>query len=423
MDPCTSPPPSPPLFPLIKNVINSTFLIGLILTILLKFANFSNNPFWVFMSDYKGNGTENGGWNKVGIIIGLMSLFQVGFGGIKESVLSTPTPGVARESEKQQGGREMEIPSSITTTLAFGTLFFLLHLLFSDAGTLIAYVSTGLSPSLLPAPIAMPHGLLTLLALSFGLYLSQTLSRKFLLGTEWYAFALASLAIFVLGKNWTGYLAGLGLGIWTFSVFPSFLSGMNGGGRWAIAMGWYVLLVLGSTFTVAYAFVPFGWIFREKDQEMLIGLGGLIFPGLCDLRRTDVDYFDGSSSDEKDVKSINQKRHLRLIFLLPLLGLLIASYRLLSSHPLSSDTSNERLVTAGIWTMHFALDGRAWESQRRMRWIFEEAGVDIVGLLESDLQRIVMGNRDMFVPPLLLSPPPSPFLGMILIEVETGPNI
>lgn len=38
-----------------------------------------------------------------------------------------------------------------------------------------------------------------------------------------------------------------------------------------------------------------------------------------------------------------------------------------------------------------------WESQRRMRKIIEELQLDIVGLLESDLQRIVLGNRDLCV--------------------------
>lgn len=38
-----------------------------------------------------------------------------------------------------------------------------------------------------------------------------------------------------------------------------------------------------------------------------------------------------------------------------------------------------------------------WESQRRIKDIIEELELDVVGLLESDLQRIVMGNRDLLV--------------------------
>ncbi|KAK3078757.1 Protein cwh43 [Coniosporium uncinatum] len=35
-----------------------------------------------------------------------------------------------------------------------------------------------------------------------------------------------------------------------------------------------------------------------------------------------------------------------------------------------------------------------WSSERRMRDVIKELELDVVGLLESDLQRIIMGNRD-----------------------------
>jgi hypothetical protein len=51
-------------------------------------------------------------------------------------------------------------------------------------------------------------------------------------------------------------------------------------------------------------------------------------------------------------------------------------------------------ITAGIWTIHFSLDNDMWSSERRMRDIIKELEIDVIGLLESDLQRIIMGNRD-----------------------------
>jgi len=36
-----------------------------------------------------------------------------------------------------------------------------------------------------------------------------------------------------------------------------------------------------------------------------------------------------------------------------------------------------------------------WESQRRMAQIVRDAEIDVIGLLESDVHRIVGGNRDM----------------------------
>ncbi|KAK4696004.1 hypothetical protein P7C71_g1852, partial [Lecanoromycetidae sp. Uapishka_2] len=55
---------------------------------------------------------------------------------------------------------------------------------------------------------------------------------------------------------------------------------------------------------------------------------------------------------------------------------------------------NEKALTAGIWTIHFTLDNDMWSSERRIRDLIKEVEVDVIGLLETDLQRIIMGNRD-----------------------------
>lgn len=55
---------------------------------------------------------------------------------------------------------------------------------------------------------------------------------------------------------------------------------------------------------------------------------------------------------------------------------------------------DQNLITAGIWTIHFSLDNDMWSSEVRMRDLIKEMELDVVGLLESDLQRIIMGNRD-----------------------------
>ncbi len=54
----------------------------------------------------------------------------------------------------------------------------------------------------------------------------------------------------------------------------------------------------------------------------------------------------------------------------------------------------DRVLTAGIWTIHFSLDNDMWSSEYRMRDLIKEMELDVVGLLESDCQRIIMGNRD-----------------------------
>ncbi|KAK7684078.1 hypothetical protein QCA50_012720 [Cerrena zonata] len=60
-------------------------------------------------------------------------------------------------------------------------------------------------------------------------------------------------------------------------------------------------------------------------------------------------------------------------------------------HPYNSSSQS---FTAGIWCVHFGLDNDMWSSEHRMKDLIKEAEVDIIGLLESDTQRLIGGNRD-----------------------------
>jgi len=91
-------------------------------------------------------------------------------------------------------------------------------------------------------------------------------------------------------------------------------------------------------------------------------------------------------------------RKSRSYYLYVLLGLelLSASIAFLRfpSYDYKPHHPEEKSITAGIWTIHFSLDNDMWSSERRMRDVIKELELDVVGLLESDLQRIIMGNRD-----------------------------
>jgi hypothetical protein len=44
-----------------------------------------------------------------------------------------------------------------------------------------------------------------------------------------------------------------------------------------------------------------------------------------------------------------------------------------------------RIFNAGIWAVHFGIDNTGRDSQRRMRDLFHDLDLDVVGLLETDL--------------------------------------
>lgn len=85
--------------------------------------------------------------------------------------------------------------------------------------------------------------------------------------------------------------------------------------------------------------------------------------------------------------------YLYVLAILQLLSIAVAYLRFPTNdyQPYHKD---DKVITAGIWTIHFALDNDMWSSEQRMRKVIEELEIDVIGLLESDNQRIIMGNRD-----------------------------
>jgi hypothetical protein len=86
---------------------------------------------------------------------------------------------------------------------------------------------------------------------------------------------------------------------------------------------------------------------------------------------------------------------LALLFLFVCSGLATSYYRAYQAVVPAPHHPADRMVTAGIWTVHFGLESDLRDSQRRLRDALKEAELDVVGLLESDLQHIVTGNRDL----------------------------
>lgn len=77
-----------------------------------------------------------------------------------------------------------------------------------------------------------------------------------------------------------------------------------------------------------------------------------------------------------------------------LLALAVPTLRHVPFH-IQSYHPESRVITAGIWTVHFSLDQTMWDSTRRMSNLIKDMELDIVGLLETDLHRTVFGNRDL----------------------------
>ena len=344
--------------------------IGFVLSNLAKFANHTNNPVWPILN------SENGGWNKTGLVVAILAVWR--------STRPATSGGGDYVSPHSKKG------SSLLAGLGFGGLVFAMHSLLSDSSTMILWVWDGFP---VRGPLAVPHGAVVILAMSVGLFLGVALPGFF---ASWTAFGLGAVgaALLTCCSHWTGFYGGLMVAFYTMGVAPALISSaVQHGPASTFGLGYFVynLMLLFHVWVVAYAFVPGGPLVREHTDWIMIVTMLLIAAGVFSALTTNSGYQAKSKSSPKERKQSTYYLHILLV-----LQLLTASiaYLRFPTYDYTPYHPEEKLMTAGIWTIHFSLDNDDWSSERRVRDAIKELELDVVGLLESDLQRIIMGNRD-----------------------------
>lgn len=406
--------------------------MGLIASVLLKYANYSLNPMWPIMRK------NNGGFHRIGLILGILSslclptnLTNDSAPDVEESPISSPvsdnSPRSSSPVSSSHSASSLDFPPAISlnsrgpvwwrAVLGFGGMIFIIHTLFTDSGTMIAWVWDGYP---ITGPLPLQHGYWMILAMCIGLFLPLISDDDMLRHPRWLLVGCISAFGLYSYHGWLGFASGLLLCIFCLSIFPRYLQDLvtssQSGGWWKVAAGFgfgyliYDMLELFHTFTVAYAFVPLAAGFRERTDAILFVTMALISLG----------YFQSRAADQSPNCSHNPKRKRSIKVTKIILGLLaftsvmVMFKRTTFKAEVKPYHPENRTFKAGIWTVHFGVDSGMWESQRRIKDIVEELELDIVGLLETDLQRIVMGNRD-------LTQYVSEELGMY-VDIGPGPN-
>jgi endonuclease/exonuclease/phosphatase family metal-dependent hydrolase len=354
----------------------SAFSLGLILSSIAKFANQTNNPVWPIMNSI------NGGWNKTGLVLAILAVLR--------SSRRTPTSSdFSALEQKRVGG------SSTLAALGLGGLLFALHSLLSDSSTMITWVWEGFP---IAGPIPAPHGAYTIAAMGVGFLVGLFRPAATTTWSSW-ATASAAAALFHNKAGWTGFYGALILTIYLMALVPAFITACTRyapGRTFGLAFLFYNLMVLAHVWVVAYAFVPGGPLLRERTDLVMIFTMALLAIGVytCQLSLPPTEL---SSKYSKAATPERRKLRSYSVYILTILQLLSVSiaYLRFPTFDYTPYHPQEKLLTAGIWTVHFALDNDMWSSERRMRDAIKELELDVVGLLESDLQRIIMGNRDM----------------------------
>lgn len=343
------------------------WMIGLILSSTAKFAWWTNNPIWPIMH------AANGGWNNTGLVLGILAALRF----TRRAPL---TVGINTVPAKTG--------SSFLASLGLAGLFFGLHSLLSDTSTMILWGWEGYP---IRGPYFSTHGWLTVLAMSLGLFGGVWQPR---IASSWGVFIVGSIGAWFLTcySHWPGYYGALTLAsyLMAFSV-PILTHGAKTNPATTFGVGFllYNFLVLFHVWVVAYAFVPGGQLVREHTDWIMISMMTCIGAGVFGINAS-----DPQRQASKRALPAQRRKYFGISTILINIFFLISAFRRFPTNDYKPYHPEDRILTAGIWTIHFSFDNDMWASEYRMRDLIKELEIDVIGLLESDNQRIIMGNRD-----------------------------
>lgn len=346
------------------------WLAGLLMSAIVKFMWQTNNPIWPIMHG------ENGGWNLAGLILAVPAALRF----TRRGALNSGNADALKDG------------SILLSACSLGGLLFGLHSLLSDTSTMILWVWDGYP---IRGPTANTSAWYTIFAMTGGILLG--LFRPQVVNSYgFYALGCAGATILTFFHHWFGYLGALITATFLTGVaFPLISNAAKKNPAATFGFGFliYNFMLLFHVWVVAYAFVPGGPLVREHTDWVMLTTWLLIGAGVLDINNIKNSRRAGKRPVATSAPKPHRKYHLASLGVLNLLFLGAAFLRF-PTNDYKPYHGEDNLITAGIWTIHFSLDNDMWSSEVRMRDLIKELEIDVIGLLESDLQRIIMGNRD-----------------------------
>ncbi|KYQ89515.1 putative transmembrane protein [Tieghemostelium lacteum] len=311
---------------------------------------------------------------------------------------------------------------SVSVGIGFGGLIFFNQLLFSTYGLIPRWVD--LTP--------FPGGLLVIIGLMMGVVLSK--KTNLLYSRNYHIFALVVGTVFGFCSGtvppmigFLGLICGSYLAMYTSSLWVVMVERMNQATSkpklFLFSIITYVVLLFWAIIVVSYKFLP--WylganLLRERHQTMIIANILCIAIGILSFSFSDT----SSTSSRQDNSKDSQSKELlkksnttypnreiwNFLFALLVLMLLFSVNRAIT-HPtdaLVQGTHYERHtnmthvenippkdIKAMIWTIHFGYDNFGRNSFPNITAAIKSHNTNIIGILESDLSRVMTGNRDL----------------------------
>jgi hypothetical protein len=307
----------------------------LAITLLLKYVNASTNPLWATTD------AASGGWNITGLLLAAVCLYEY-----KDRPVDLfPAPPIAEAKDKS-------IPDVKTTrlqrsliTIGLGSMIHLLQTFVNDSGTIIAWTWTGYP---IKGPTLHPFAGIVIAAGSLPLILTVDPTSP-----AWSLFGCAGAVVIYVFPDWIGFVGGLALVVYLSSTLPALTrsaSALPPQKSFGHALLAKCILDVLSVVTAAYAFVPHGWLFRERT-DLILGFcmasvvtasyasRQLALPGPSRLRPT-------SSRRTKDVK----RWTVFGVGTLSVLGMASGYWMMPTSAPVPYHPEH-RIFSGGIWAV------------------------------------------------------------------------
>lgn len=298
-------------------------LIALAAVTLLKHMNSSINPFWA------STDATSGGWNKTGLAMMGLSILEV----------SNRSPGLFPGAPALVKDKPLPTQSAnIAVAVGFGALVHLLHTFATDTGTILAWTWTGYP---VKGPTLHPYGGLVMatLVLAAGLRLDSRLSLALVF--------VGTAGVYAM-SDWIGYAFGLIAVVGLITTFPPYLQSVSAlplahTVGWAMAV--YGLLDVVSVVTVAYAFIPFGHLLRERT-DLVLSLSCL---AIAFGSKT---YHPPAMTPRSQRRIASTRRFSYIsVSLLAVVSIAYGYWKIPRSQPIPC--SDHRIFSGGIWTVSF----------------------------------------------------------------------
>ena len=307
-------------------------------------------------------------------------------------------PTKEEEEKKETKTKETPLLCSFDVAIAFGTVLFWTHTYLTDTESIGRWIVRGVPET---GPSSLLGGLIVFFSMLVGTFVGL-FQPKFALSREGWLIGTISIILFYGLPPITAdgaFAAGSLFAFYVCSLWNGVLLAMQ---RTRIAkalfmgMAFFMVLTLMQIYTVAYAFVPFGNILRERTWFVI----GTCVIAMFSTRKTlsKVEALKISPSFLSGWIRNILGALLSIAAFAVMVRLQAPFYSGIHFVPLAPESSSLvdssltgtlmefgglPVVTAGIWTIHFGLDMDMFSSHVRMKNLIEGLNLDVIGTFAS----------------------------------------